>query len=345
MNGTFFYIAAFLVFFLLTAAGVEAYRRWSLRRGILDHPNERSSHEDPTPRGAGLVIFLVSLAAYVGFGAFGNFALSWGYIAGAIVLAVVSWLDDLVSLSFVHRLIAHSAAALLLMADAGYVSSLDLPFAGVVSLGVAGPVLTFIWIVGFLNAFNFMDGIDGIAGSQGFVAAAGWFGAGILLGSPVFAIYGCVIAAACLGFLFFNWQPAKIFMGDVGSCFLGFTLAAMPLLDQTALRPRIFLVAVAFVWPFVFDAVFTFLRRLVSGQKVWQPHREHIYQQMVIAGTPHFAATILYAFIAAAGVGVGLVLVVFSGKYHALLLFYYAVAAVLMLAMFARTRMRRGTGK
>ncbi len=341
MNGTFFYIAAFFVFFLLTAAGVEAYRRWSLRRGILDHPNERSSHESPTPRGAGLVIFLVCLAAYAGFGAFGNFPLSWGYIGGAIVLAVVSWLDDLVSLSFVHRLIAHSAAALLLIADAGYVGSLDLPFAGVVSLGVAGPVLTFIWIVGFLNAFNFMDGIDGIAGSQGFVAACGWFGMGVLLGSPLFAIYGCVIAASCLGFLVFNWQPAKIFMGDVGSCFLGFTLAAMPLLDQEPVRSHIFLAAVAFVWPFVFDAVFTFFRRLVSGHKVWQPHREHIYQQMVIAGTPHYSATLIYAIIAAAGVASGILFLVSAEKYQAIPVLYYAIAAVVMLAIFARSRMSK----
>jgi UDP-N-acetylmuramyl pentapeptide phosphotransferase/UDP-N-acetylglucosamine-1-phosphate transferase len=338
LNETIFYIAVFIVFFLLTAAGVETYRRWSLSRGILDHPNERSSHEAPTPRGAGLVIFVVCLAGYVAFGIYGLYAISWGYVGGAVVLAVISWLDDLVSLSFILRLIALSAAALLLIADAGYVASVDLPLAGVISLGVAGPVLTFIWIVGFLNAFNFMDGIDGIAGSQGFVAAVGWFGVGLLLGSPLFEIYGCLIAASTLGFLVFNWQPAKIFMGDVGSCFLGFTLAAMPLLDQVSVRPKVFLAAVAFVWPFVFDSVFTFFRRLFSGQKVWRPHREHIYQQMIISGTQHYAATLIYAFIATTGVAAGLLFLAFDGKYHALVILYYAVAAAVMLVIFVKKK-------
>ncbi len=333
-----FYFVTFLIVLAVTAAGVETYRRWSLRRGILDHPNERSSHETPTPRGAGLIIFVVSVVAYSVFGLYGYYEISWGYISGAILLAVVSWLDDLITLSFINRMVAHSAAVALLLADVGYFDSIDLPFAGNIHLGVFGLLITFLWIFGFLNAFNFMDGIDGIAGSQGFVAAIGWFAVGIIIGSPIFSIYGIILATATLGFLIFNWQPAKIFMGDVGSCFLGFTLAAIPLLASQKERPQLLLIAVLFVWPFVFDVIFTFIRRGFLKHRVWEPHREHIYQRMVISGFQHRSVTIFYAALAAAGVLCGILYLAFSGNFSLLPIFYLVGAAGLLSISFLRSK-------
>ncbi len=321
------YFLTFIGLFIISAIGVEVFRRWSLRRGILDHPNERSSHESPTPRGAGLVVFIICLAAYTVFGLYGFYPLSWGYISGALLLAIVSWLDDLIDLSFINRMIAHAAAVGLLLGDVGFFHSVNFPYFGPVHLGVFGFAITFFWIFGFLNAFNFMDGIDGLAGSQGFVAAVGWFAAGMLFSIPIFSVYGIVIAAAVLGFLIFNWQPAKIFMGDVGSCFLGFTLAAMPLFGPRDGGPNLFLLAGVFVWPFVFDVIFTFIRRIFLKHRVWRPHREHIYQRMVISGFHHATVTAFYGILAAVGVLCGILNLMFHGRFALLILFYFVGTA------------------
>lgn len=341
MTNILLYFITFLTILTLSCICVELYRRWSLRRGILDHPNERSSHETPTPRGAGLVIFIVSLSAYIGFGLYGLYGLyglSWGYICSAVVLAVVSWVDDLVSLSFINRMIAHSAAITLLVADVGYFDSITLPYWGNLDLGAFGLIITFLWIFGFLNAFNFMDGIDGIAGSQAFAAAVGWLISGLIVGNTFFLLYGVVLAASVLGFLIFNWHPARIFMGDVGSCFLGFTLAAMPLLSSQKERPQLFFIAVIFVWPFVFDVIFTFIRRIFLKHRVWEPHREHIYQRLVISGSKHSKIALLYASLALAGVLCGILYLTFNGIYSSLVVFYIIASAILLTVSLLRTK-------
>ena len=323
---------------IVSATCVEIYRRWSLRRSILDHPNERSLHEIPTPRGAGLAIFAVSLLAYTVFGLNGSFDLSWGYVLGAILLGVVSWVDDLRTLSFINRMIAHSAAIALLVTDVGYFDSITLPYIGNVHLGIFGLVFTFLWIFGFLNAFNFMDGIDGIAGSQAFVATLGWLAVGLITGNTFFLLYGCVLAAAVLGFLIFNWQPAKIFMGDVGSCFLGFTLAAIPLLTPRTDRPGMFLIAVIFVWPFVFDVIFTFIRRVFLKHRVWRPHREHIYQHLVMSGFQHSSIALFYSGLAAVGILCGLAYLHFSGNSFLLIVLYFVGSAILLTIGLMRSK-------
>jgi len=235
-------------------------------------------------------------------------------------------------------MIAHSAAIVLLIADVGYFDSVTLPYLGNVHFGMFGLVFTFFWIFGFLNAFNFMDGIDGIAGSQAFVAAIGWLAAGLIIGNTFFLLYGCILAAAVLGFLIFNWQPAKIFMGDVGSCFLGFTLAAMPLLTPLKDRPGSFLIALVFVWPFVFDVIFTFMRRVFLKHRVWQPHREHIYQRLIICGFKHSTIAMFYAALAAAGVICGLIYLSVSGISGLLILFYIVSSAILLTMSLIRSK-------
>ncbi len=118
------------------------------------------------------------------------------------------------------------------------------------------------------------------------------------------AAAGAVLAAANLGFLFFNWPPASIFMGDVGSSFLGFLLAALPVLVARR-SPAIALAGVLFVWPFVFDTVFTFLRRIGRRERLLRPHRSHLYQRLVLTGVSHRAVTLLYVALATAGLAVG----------------------------------------
>ncbi|HLM00792.1 MAG TPA: glycosyltransferase family 4 protein [Pyrinomonadaceae bacterium] len=290
--------------FILTYSGVRIFRHWSLRRKILDVPNERSSHTVPTPRGGGLVIVLVCLLFYTVYGFFIARSFSFGYFAGAVLIAVVSWFDDLKSVPWALRFLIHAVGAALAIFALGYWEKIYLPIAGEINLGLIGTTVTFLWIVWLTNAYNFMDGIDGIAGTQGWTAGIGWLLTGLLFELETTALLGGVLAASCLGFLKHNWQPAKIFMGDVGSAFLGFTFAVIPLFAANEIQSsgggggarqyQFAPAAILLVWLFVFDTLYTFFRRLLRGEKFWQAHRSHLYQRLVISGYSHEFVTILY---------------------------------------------------
>ncbi|MGB7070949.1 MAG: glycosyltransferase family 4 protein [Pyrinomonadaceae bacterium] len=287
--------------FLVTYFGVAAFRRWSLKKELLDVPNHRSSHLEPTPRGAGLVIVVVCLSAYT---LLSGISLSWGYLTGAAGIAIVSWFDDVYSVPFLWRYIVHSLAAVLVILDLGFFSEVFIPiYSQQIDIGILGAVLTYFWIVWLVNAYNFMDGIDGIAGLQAVVAGIGWLVLSYSIGIEGIALYAGVLTAASLAFLFHNWQPARVFMGDIGSAFLGFTLAAMPLLavkgEPVIEKGKFPVAAVCFVFPFLFDTIVTLIRRLARGDRVWLPHREHLYQQLVIGGMAHYKVALVYGVLAA----------------------------------------------
>ncbi len=293
-----FFILAYLLTFALTYIGVERFRQWSLQKKIFDIPNERSSHTEPTPRGGGLVIFLVCGAIFGAYCLFFEVPNIWGYFAGAIIVAFVSWLDDLYEVSVIWRFAAHSLAALVVIWNYGFWDKVYIPFAGEIHLGVFGIIAAFFWIVWLINAYNFMDGIDGIAGAQAVAAGIGWFAVGIILNINTVGFYGIIVALSAMAFLLHNWQPAKVFMGDVGSAFLGFTFAVLPFmaLPEVSVKDRnlLPLIAIVLVSVFVFDSIWTLLKRLFKGEKIWKPHREHIYQKLVISGFSHQKVTILY---------------------------------------------------
>jgi UDP-N-acetylmuramyl pentapeptide phosphotransferase/UDP-N-acetylglucosamine-1-phosphate transferase len=274
---------------VLSWAGTAAVRTWALRRGVLDVPNERSSHVAPTPRGGGAAIVAVVLGGAALGGAVGIFRPAWPLLAagaGGLLVALVSLKDDLRPLPALIRLAAHVAAAGVLVG--GMPAAWGLPAA--------------FWLVGLTNAYNFMDGIDGIAGLQGAVAGSAWAAIGWLAGRPEIALLGALLAAASLGFLAHNWSPARIFMGDVGSAFLGYSFAALPLLfDATSLRSL--LMGVLVVWPFVLDSGFTLLRRLLRGENVLTAHRGHLYQRWAQSGAPHARIALAYGALSLLGAG------------------------------------------
>jgi UDP-N-acetylmuramyl pentapeptide phosphotransferase/UDP-N-acetylglucosamine-1-phosphate transferase len=295
---------------LITFVEVSAFKKWALRRKWVDLPNERSSHVRPTPRGGGIVIVGMGLAGLL----FAPRTDSWqpigGYLVGALLVAAVSWIDDLRRVSAGVRLLVHIAATASLLWGTGTSTDLSLPVAGGIHLGLWGIPLFALWVIGLTNAYNFMDGIDGIAAGQALIAAIGWsFLAWASQSMTVFQ-FSVVLAGSALGFLVHNWSPASVFMGDIGSAFLGFTFAALPLLARSpgtsAPKDTLPLLAVLFVWPFVFDSFFTFLRRLSRREHVFAPHRSHLYQRLVIAGYSHSTVALLYLILAGVGVGTGL---------------------------------------
>jgi UDP-N-acetylmuramyl pentapeptide phosphotransferase/UDP-N-acetylglucosamine-1-phosphate transferase len=259
-----------------------------LRRGaVLDHPNERSSHIVPVPRGGGIAVVATIIAAWITLYATGTAPQSSLWIAlAAIGLAAISWIDDLRRLSPAPRLLAQIAAV---------VAGIWLALGGAVFQGwlppwldIAATAIVWVW---FINLFNFMDGIDGIAGSE---TAA--IGIGLVLlasvgsdGDPGIAVPAAAVAAAALGFLIWNWAPSRIILGDVGSVPLGYILGY--LLCELAVRGR-WQAALILPLYFLADASLTLLRRLVRGERIWQAHREHFYQRAVQRGLGHDAVVL-----------------------------------------------------
>lgn len=280
---------------LALAAGVGALSwaltgavlRYAREHAVLDVPNHRSSHTTPTPRGGGLAIVVAAIAG-IGVAA----ALGWvsarhtaALVGGGTLVAGVGWLDDRRGVAAGPRALVHLAAALWVVAAAGGVPVLRL--AGqLLPLGFAGSALAVLWVAWATNLYNFMDGIDGIAGIEG--VCVGVFGAGMLAaaGRPGLAAVSLVAAAACAGFLPWNWSPARIFMGDVGSGFLGFLFGALSVLSER-LTAAPLLAWVALLGVFVFDATATLLRRMVRGEAFLTAHRSHAYQRAVQAGWAH----------------------------------------------------------
>ena len=218
-------------------------------------PNDSSLHRDPVPYGGGLLIAVICIAAYLPISYLVLDTFSWGYFTGALLITLVSYLDDVYKLGTPLRLAVHSVAAIFVIVDLDTWHGVTM--LGGLQMGNWAYLLTFVWIVWMVNAYNFMDGIDGLAGLQSVIAGLGWLALGYMLGMPALYLFAGVIAASSLGFLLHNWPPARIFMGDVGSTFLGFTFASLPLLarhmaDRTwDLLP---IAAVLFLWFFLFDS-------------------------------------------------------------------------------------------
>jgi len=267
-------VAVFLVSLLLTFV----LRCYALRSKLMDVPNARSSHSIPTPRGGGVAIVVsfsaaMSICMLTGVLPQGQFI---GLFGAGLVVALVGFADDHGHLAARWRLLGHFAAAIWILICFGGLASLDI-FGFKVDLGWFGAVLAAIYLVWLLNLYNFMDGIDGIAGAVAIcVTVAGailywWCGFTREMWVPL------LLASACAGFLVWNFPPAKIFMGDAGSGFLGIVLGGMAL-QAGWVAPQLFWSWLILMGVFIVDATYTILHRLIRGEKIYEAHRSHAYQ-------------------------------------------------------------------
>ncbi len=278
-------VPAIVAALVVALIGGAVYLRVAPRRA-LDIPNARSSHTRPVPRGGGLVViagFLAGLGLWLLLGgSLSPRALGW--LIGALLVAGISFVDDLHSLPAVPRLVVHLAGAAILTA------------LGVNQAEPALVVLAFVYVVVFTNVYNFMDGIDGLAGTQAVVGGAALALAGVIVGNPVVTASCGVLAAAALGFLVYNLPPARLFMGDVGSTFLGFSFAGLSLLANIGVGGNRLPVEFSLVLfaPFLFDSIVTLTRRVVRGERWYAAHRSHYYQRLVQCGLSHGQVSMLY---------------------------------------------------
>ncbi len=283
----------------IAALGMSyAMTAWLLRhsriRGLIDRPNARSSHSTPTPRGGGMSMVAVTSGGLLLLCAAGKIPLplTGALLLGGLGVAAVGFWDDVRSAPVAVRMAVHFGAAIWAVYCLGGTSVIRM---GAVSadLGLMGSILSVLAIVWALNLFNFMDGIDGIAASE---AACILFGAAVLglfmaKCSAAAVAPELIAGAACLGFLKWNWPPAGIFMGDIGSGYLGYIIAVIAVHStQTSvinIYAWLILGGVFFV-----DATLTLCRRLLRGERVYEAHRTHAYQWLARRWGSHARVTL-----------------------------------------------------
>ena len=306
------YIILLLVSFFLT----YLIKNYMIKKSLVATVNERSSHTVPTPHGGGIALAITWFIGLIYLYFMGEIEsnLFYALLFGAVI-SIVSFFDDIYELSPKIRLITQAIVAIGGLYFLGGFSSLTFGI-----LDISNPIFTnifaFFMIIWFINLYNFLDGINGYAGSEAiFLALAGF----ILFGGNQFL----VLAVAVLGFLYWNWNRAKIFMGDVGSTLLGYNIAIFTIYyaNQEANNFWIWIILFGVYW---FDATLTLIRRKLNKEKLSQAHKKHAYQRLTQSGWSHYKVT---------NYSIGLNLILFSIVYFISNVFLAFVLALIILAL------------
>ena len=284
-------IGVFACALLASVLGTGWLRTYAIRRSVLDVPNVRSSHTVPTPRGGGGAIVLVVLIVSGWLLISGRlpFVPAIVLIVGGAVLALVGWLDDHHSLSAGLRGGIHLLVALLAVYAIRFLPGGGFPWNIAELADLVFCTLAIAWLI---NLYNFMDGSDGFAGGEACSVALGGALLFMQTGQAGWGLLALGLAAASLGFLRWNWAPARIFMGDVGSCFIGYVFGVLALVGERdgSVPAMTWLILLAvFIW----DASFTLVRRVLAGERWYTAHRSHAYQRLVQMGCSHRRLAVL----------------------------------------------------
>ncbi|MBT5819262.1 MAG: glycosyltransferase family 4 protein [Proteobacteria bacterium] len=292
---------------LLTFACLHALLRMESRLLVGDRPTERGLHQQITPRGGGIVIVFVGVLCGVALKMFypaSTLNLGWPIGLAVVGVAGIGFWDDHFGLSIRLRLMAGlglaSVVGLASLSDVQW-NLFGNTYEWPIELVILPAVVGLVWL---MNLFNFMDGADGVAGVQGLIGTAtlaAWFAAS---NEMPLALLNIGVAGACLGFLGLNWAPARVFLGDSGSLTLGLWFGSMSLIGVTRIGVSLeaFLILLGV---FVFDATFTLVRRVIHGERITQPHREHLYQRLILSGWTHQQVAALTVSITLVMAGIG----------------------------------------
>jgi len=300
------HILGFFIAFLLALVIVPAVRSFCLKKGLVDIPNERKVHKLPIPRLGGVAIWLCTILTFIilvlvnWHYPYGN-GLS-GILVGGSIMFLLGLVDDLYDLSPKFKLVVQVGAAVTAYLLGVKIDILFNPFGPAISLGLLSLPITVIWLVGISNAMNFIDGVDGLAGGVSTICAVTLAIVAIYTHQPIPAVLASILAGSMMGFLVFNFHPARIFMGDSGALFAGFVLAGLSVagvlksITATMLLPILILVVP------IIDISFSVLRRLIKGSNLMKADAEHIHHKLLRAGLSHNrTAAILYLVCAGSG--------------------------------------------
>ncbi|OQX85004.1 MAG: hypothetical protein B6D63_03300 [Candidatus Latescibacteria bacterium 4484_7] len=303
MFSFFLFAEALIISFVLT----RLILRVSIAKNLLDIPNERSSHSIPKPRLGGIAIaaafyITVSTAFIVGHVVIVGSSAMLGLLGGAGVLLLMGVVDDVRGIGAIPKLLFQIAAASVAVTAGAVLKEITIPLIGTLNLGAFGIPFTILWIVAIINFYNFIDGIDGLAAGVAVIGALFLaFLAGKAEMTGLFVAY-IILAGSALGFLKFNFPPARIFMGDTGSAFIGFLFAVLSVLSEG--RGASAFLTVIVLGAVFGDAAVTLIRRMIRAESILTPHKTHYYQRLTTLGLSHKQVTIIeYLITALLGVG------------------------------------------
>jgi Fuc2NAc and GlcNAc transferase len=285
-------MALVLFFVALSSCMLTALlRRYALLNNVMDVPNHRSAHSTPTPRGGGVafvISVLISVPCLQWFGFLtpnGSTAL----MSAGVFVAALGFFDDHGHINVIWRLLGHGLAAILALYWMNGFPSIAI-FSWVLPMGLVANVIGFFYLVWFINLYNFMDGIDGLAATEAVCVCVGAALLYWIYGDHGLMVLPLVLAASVMGFLYWNWPPARIFMGDAGSGFLGFILAVLSL-QAAHMYEQFFWSWLILLGVFVVDATLTLLRRAFNLEKIYEAHTTHAYQHASRRLKSHLSVT------------------------------------------------------
>lgn len=282
MNG-----AGFLLALIISVILVPLIHKFSIAKGYYDKPDERKIHTDPIPRLGGVAIFsgfIISFAVITFFSSPELNDAIWGILISSTLMFAMGLMDDMKSLSPYLKLFVQFGAALVAFYLGVQISSLDLPQSKLLILNAFSLPVTVIWIMALTNAMNFIDGLDGLAGGVTIISSVTLTLIALFTGKPTEALLASILAGSTLGFLIYNYYPAKIFMGDSGSLFCGFMLACISVSGVLKSKIVVMLLPLFILSVPIIDITFAVFRRLFKGQNPFLPDADHLHHQFLKAG-------------------------------------------------------------
>lgn len=309
-------IGTLLLAFLLSISLTPYVGKLAIKVGAMDQPNARKVHSKLMPRMGGLAIFISFMITYL---VFNNDVLEQlPIVIGAIVIIVIGVADDIFELRAVPKLLGQIVAALIIVVWGGLqVEFINLPFGGVLEFGILSIPFTILWIVGIVNAINLIDGLDGLAGGVSSIALITIAIMAIIQRDWFVASIALAVTGATLGFLKYNFHPAKIFMGDTGSMFLGYIIAVLSLLGYKNLTVISLIVPVIILGVPISDTFFAIIRRMVNKQPISAPDKSHLHHCLLKLGFTH-SQTVILIYAMAATFGLAAIIFTYATLWGAL---------------------------
>lgn len=297
-------VAAFIASIIFT----PLVKMLAFRVGAVDKPNYRKVHAKIMPRLGGLAIFLAFLVGVVMLRPTNEAMIP--ILIGAFIVIMTGVLDDMLEISAKAKFLGQTvAAAIVIFFGDIEIEFINLPFGGILDFGYLSIPLTLIWIVGITNAINLIDGLDGLAAGVSTIALVTLAAMAFIMGNTFVLVMALVLAVSCIGFLFYNFNPAKIFMGDTGALFLGFMISVLALLGFKNVTFVSLVIPIVMLGVPISDTFFAIVRRLLNKQPPFQPDKSHLHHRLLSIGFTHKQTVIIIYGIAAM---FGLAAVIFS---------------------------------
>ncbi len=278
-------LLTFLLCFLTAVAVTPLVKNFAIKIGATDKPNHRKVHQKLMPRLGGLAIYIAFLAGFIFLQPDSQYLMP--ILLGSFVIIVTGFLDDMLELSAKWKLAGQLLAAGIVVAGGVQVNFINLPFDGRLDLGWFAIPLTILWIVGITNAINLIDGLDGLAAGVSSIVLATLAAIAFMMGNMFVVALALILMGSTLGFLIYNFNPAKIFMGDTGALFLGFMISVISLLGFKNVTLFSLLVPVIILGVPISDTLFAIIRRIVNKKPLSAPDKSHLHHCLLRLGYSH----------------------------------------------------------